>query len=83
MAMAVLVVRGVLALVLLATLLSLQLPSGSFGQSLDSSLAQGSRVPLPGHVLPALAEATPVEDTAADGAQVITFSVLLRPTTRS
>ncbi len=78
--MAALVLRSVLALVLLSTLLSLQLPGGSIGQSLDPSHAQDSRVSLAGHVLPALARATPVDGTAADGAQTIAFSVLLRRT---
>ncbi len=77
--MAALVARGLLALVLVSTLFSLQLPGRGLQPS-AGTLAQGARVALPGHVLSALAQATPVEASAAEGDQVLTFSVLLRRT---
>src|SRR5262245_5909313 len=71
---------------LFTTAVALPPPSGSFGQplggpregTLASTLAQGAQTPLPGHVLPALGQATPLARLAADGGQPITFSVVLR-----
>ncbi len=66
-----------LATALLAAII-LPSPAGGLDPSAASVLAQGSQTTLPGHVLPLIAQATPLAALQAEGAQPLTFSVVLR-----